>query len=355
MLLQDSINAVTAAAWTSNRPSGTLSGVRKRPVSPSRSFAAGRVGTANINVDNRKAIISGTIFARPASGAFIGQSYAATDNGEITQWDGFNWIPKADITFAVNGPAELTLNYDSALTLTSPLPLTATYQLAAAGAGALASGVSWAVSVVSGAFASTAPSISGSGNGVLSINSSMTSTEALLRITATFGGRSYPAFTAKISRKIAAPSSTGSGGGSMTVSGALATTNSSTFAQAHASVLTLTMPSGVTSATLVASGDLYLPSAVPIGFSVVEAKWQYRTNPSGTWIDVGAVATSSPSPLVYTDTETGERASDPGTISCNRTATGLTAGTTYDFRLVWRISSGNVRLVTGDGNVSAST
>ena len=314
------------------------------------------IGTANINVDNRKAVLTGPIAARPASGAFIGQCYAATDTGEVTQWDGFNWIPKADITFAVNGPAELTLNYASDLSLTSPLPVTAIYQLAAAGTGALTSGVSWSVSVVSGSFSGTAPSISGSGSGSLSINSSMTSAEALLRITATFGGRTYPSFTAKISRKIAAPTSSGGGSGSSApATDSITTISSSSFTRFHASDLNVTLGSGVTSVALVASSSLYLPSALPLGPSVVEGKWQRETSPgSGTWVDVGAVATSSPSPVVYNDTETGTRLSDAGTISCNRTATGLTAGSAQRFRFVARVSGGNVRSVSGDGTVSAT-
>lgn len=313
------------------------------------------IGTANIFVDNRRTIPSGPIAARPASGAFIGQSYAATDTGEITQWDGFNWRSAADITFAISGPADVALNYDSALNLTSPLPVTATYQLAAAGSGSITSGVTWGVNVASGNFAGAAPSIVGTGAGQLRINSAMTSPTAELRITASFGGRTYPLFTVKISRNVAAPSNAGGGAA---VSAPLTTISTSVFTRMHASDLTITLPAGVTSASLVASGSLAVDPTVPVGGSTVEGKWQRESSP-GVWSDVGAVATSSPDAFVsdaglvdafgqpvYT--------ADAGSISCNRTASGLVAGSTQKFRFVARVSSGNVRVVTGSGNVSAT-
>lgn len=316
------------------------------------------IGTASINVDNRRTILSGPIAARPASGAFIGQSYAATDTGEITQWDGFNWRTSADITFAISGPADVALNYDSALNLTSPLPVTATYQLAAAGSGSITSGVTWGVNVASGNFAGAAPSIVGTGSGQLRIHSAMTSPTAELRITASFGGRTYPLFTVKISRNVAAPSNPGGGSGGTTVSAALGTIATSSFSRMHGSDLTITLPAGVTSVSLVASGALAVDPSPPVGGSTVEGKWQRESSP-GVWSDVGAVATSSPVPFV---SDTGlldgfgqpVYQADEGSISCNRTASGLAAGSTQKFRFVARVSSGNVRVVTGSGNVSAT-
>lgn len=293
----------------------------------------------------------------PGTGEFVGQQFFATDTRAELAWTGSAWAPQADLTLAINGPADLTLDYTNDLTLTSPLPVTGAYQLVVAGGSALTSGVTWAVSVVSGTFAGTAPSIVGAGGGQLRINSAMTSAMAELRVTATVGGRTYPPFTVKISRNVAPP---GLGGG-VTVSGSLTSISSSSFARMHANDLSITLPSGVTTATLVASGDLLIDPVTPTGDTVVEAKWQRESSP-GTWVDVGSVATSSPSPNVFNTGEvdpgvgggTPIYAALPGSISCNRSATGLSAGSAQKFRLVARVSSGNVRTVTGSGSVSAS-
>ena len=44
----------------------------------------------------------------------------------------------------------------------------------------------------------------------------------------------------------------------------------------------------------------------------------------------------------------------PGSLNCNRTATGLTPGSIQRFRFVARVSLGNVRTVAFLGNASAT-
>lgn len=269
------------------------------------------------------------------------------------RWGGSAWAPIADVTGTINGPGELTLNYAADLSLTSTLPVTGTYQLVLAGSGAVASGVTWAVSVVSGTFSGTAPSMVGSGSGQLRLNSPMTSPEAILRVTATVGGKTYPSFTVGVGRIVASPST-----GTLSVQGALTSINSSSFARMHSGDLTITLPAGVTAVTLVASGDLEIAPVTPVGSTTVEGKWQRETSP-GTWADVGSTATSSPLPNVY-DTGLTDGlgnpvyAADPGSISCNASATGLSAGSTQKFRFMARVSGGNFRNVTGNGTVSAT-
>jgi hypothetical protein len=302
------------------------------------------IGTANIFVDNARAVLQGLASARPAAGEYLNQVHFATDTLVASQWDGFNWRSSADITFAVSGPAEVKLSYRSDLTLISTLPVTATYQLAPAGASALTSGVTWAVSVVSGTFSGTAPSIIGSGSGQLRINSELTSAEAQLRVTATVAGRNYPPFNVTVRREIAAPTST-----------PLTSFSTSSFTQAHAATIQVAIPSGVTSATLSAVAELQIAGAAPSGVTTCEGKWQRESSP-GTWVDIGAVATSSPSPeVVETEFTPGEIVYVPssGSITCSRTATGLTGGTTQNFRFVARVSAGNVRNVQMIGNASA--
>lgn len=302
------------------------------------------IGTANIFVDNARAVLQSLASARPAAGEYLNQVHFATDTLVASQWDGFNWRSSADITFAVSGPAEVKLSYRSDLTLISMLPVTATYQLAPAGASALTSGVTWAVSVVSGTFSGTAPSIIGSGSGQLRINSELTSAEAQLRVTATVAGRNYPPFNVTVRREIAAPTST-----------PLTSFSTSSFTQAHAATIQVAIPSGVTSATLSAVAELQIAGAAPSGVTTCEGKWQRESSP-GTWVDIGAVATSSPSPeVVETEFTPGEIVYVPssGSITCSRTATGLTGGTTQNFRFVARVSAGNVRNVQMIGNASA--
>ena len=146
--------------------------------------------------------------------------------------------------------------------------------------------------------------------------------------------------------------------GSATASGAIGSVSGSTFAQISPN-LEITLPSGVTSATLAATNvDLELIPEGPAGATTVLFQWQRETSP-GTWADVGASATSSPSPSTF-DTGLLDGGGNPvfegssGLITISRTITGLAAGSTQRFRLMGRISSGNVRLVIVSGTAVAS-
>jgi hypothetical protein len=258
---------------------------------------------------------------------------------------GSNSEDGGDITRTVSGPAEITMQFRADLALLSPLPLTADYQLGVAGASPLTSGVSWSVSVVSGSFTGTAPSIVGSGTGQLRINSALASPEATLRITPSVAGRASPPFVVRVARNVASPSLA-----------PLTSIASSTFAQAHDIPIQITLPSSTSSVSLTAVADLLVNAEAPQGGTTVEGKWQRETSP-GTWADVGAVATSSPNPEVFLDEPfPGEFffTASPGSLTCNRTATGLTPGSIQRFRFVARVSLGNVRTVAFLGNASAT-
>ena len=251
----------------------------------------------------------------------------------------------SDITRTVSGPADITMQFRADLALLSPLPLTADYQLGVAGASPLTSGVSWSVSVVSGSFTGTAPSIVGSGTGQLRINSALASPEATLRITPSVAGRASPPFVVRVARNVASPSLA-----------PLTSIASSTFAQAHDIPIQITLPSSSSSVSLTAVADLLVNAEAPQGGTTVEGKWQRETSP-GTWADVGAPATSSPNPEVFLDEPfPGEFffTASPGSLTCNRTATGLTPGSIQRFRFVARVSLGNVRTVAFLGNASAT-
>lgn len=306
------------------------------------------IGTANIFVDNARAVLQGLASARPASGEYLNQVHFATDTLVASQWDGFNWRSSADITFAVSGPGEVVLDYDSTGAIVTPLPTSTSYLLTPAGGVALTSGVSWSVAVVSGTFSGAAPSISGTGTGILQNNSPMTSNEAVLRITGTVAGRSYPPMTVRVTKRTAAPAGGGGGFASTTSFNAVST---SSFA-ALTGNLNVVLPSGSTAVALTAASlGVSLAAALPLGSTTFEIKWQRESSP-GVWSDVGAAATSSPSPFVQTEGG-GIYSVDPGSITCNRTATGLSGGSTQKFRLVGRVSAGNVRSVFTTGTASA--
>jgi hypothetical protein len=126
---------------------------------------------------------------------------------------------------------------------------------------------------------------------------------------------------------------------------------SSTSFVAISNDMTIALPSGVTVANLLCGPvALEVPNALPAGSTNVEVKWQRETSP-GTWADVGAAASASPHPGVID--EGGFPSLLLGSVTCNRTATGLVAGSTQKFRLVARVSGGTTRTVTPFGTVSA--
>ena len=258
----------------------------------------------------------------------------------------------ANVQANINGTSVLTLNYDSLGALTSPLPLVSTYTLVPEGGSAYSSGVSWGVVVTSGSFTGSAPTIVGTGSAQLRINSGLATPSAVLAITARVDGFGYPPFSVTVGRSVAAASSGGGGTSPSASDSALQTFNSSSFAPISTD-LAVTLPSGVTTATLTAAlVGLDLDASLPTGTTVVEFKWQRETAPS-VWSDVGTAATSSPSPFVFD--AGGFPEPSFGSITCNRTETGMPAASAQKFRLVARVSSGNVRTVYPIGTASVSS
>lgn len=257
----------------------------------------------------------------------------------------------------ISGPSAITLNYASDGTLTSPLPVTASYTLAGGDGNAFRSGVQWGVTVLSGSFVGTGPTIGGTGTGFLQINSGLASPSALIAVTARDqSGYGYAPFSVSIVRSTAAPDVPSGGGSSSDSTSSLLVFNSSSFAPITRE-LSITLPALVTDATLT-SGSVFLElsSAAPAGATTVEMKWQRETAPS-VWSDVGAVATSGTDPTVAAsfDGVSLIYEASPGSIICNRTETGMAAGSAQKFRLVARVSAGVVRSVVPVGNVSVTS
>jgi hypothetical protein len=253
----------------------------------------------------------------------------------------------------ISGPSVLAINYNSDGTIATPTPIAVRFRLIPDNGGAFTSGVSWGFTVLSGTFDGAAPTIGGTGTGTLFINSGLASPEVTLGITARIDGVGYPPFTLMLTRSIAPPDG---GGGGVTASDSTSTFNAiilGTFAPV-ARDLAITLPTAATSATLTAGAlELRLSNELPQGDVTVEMKWQRETAPS-VWSDVGAAATSSPSPFVL-DEGGGLFFAEPGSITCNRTETGMTGGTQQKFRLVARVSAGAVRDVSVTGTVAIAS
>jgi hypothetical protein len=253
----------------------------------------------------------------------------------------------------ITGPANISLDYNTDGTLADPLPLTFFYQLNFDDGTPVTSGVSWRVVVLSGQFDSTPPSIGGTGTGALLINSGLASQNATLGVTATINGVGFPPFTVTVTKSIAPPVG-GSGGGTASDStNAFNTFNTTSFAPITRD-LAITLPTGVTQASLAApSLALRLDNLAPTGGTFVEVKWQRESSP-GVWSDVGLEEPASITPFVFLIPPSllGNVA---GLVTCNRTATGLAAGSAQSFRLVARVSGGNTRTVTPIGTASVSS
>lgn len=258
-----------------------------------------------------------------------------------------------DVQANIAGPPSIVLNYAADGTLTSPLPVTANYALVPVSGSALTSGVSWGVTVLSGSFVGAGPTVGGTGTGVIQINSSLASPTALLGVTATVNGRGYPPFSVTVSRSTAAPDSGGGGTMPGDSTSALVSFDAATFDPITRD-LAVTLPAAATSATLTAANIfLDLESAAPDGLTVVEVKWQREAAPS-VWSDVGSSALSAPEPFVL-DEGGGLYTTGAGEVTCNRTETGLVAGSAQKFRLVARIAAGNIRTVFPFGTASVSS
>ncbi len=254
----------------------------------------------------------------------------------------------------IAGGSAIALDYTSAGVLVTPLPALYSYTLAASDGSTFKSGVSWGVVVVSGSFAGAAPTVGGTGTGILQINSGLASNSVTLAMTARVNGRGYPPFNVTLTKNIAA---TDGGGGGLTATDAVSTftaISSGTFAPVTRD-LVVTLPAAVTMATLTAASlNLRLNNAAPDDFTRVELKWQRETAPS-VWADVGAFATSSPDPFVTQEFDPPLFIATAGAVTCNRSETGMTAATQQKFRLVGRVSAGIVRNVTITGTASVAS
>jgi hypothetical protein len=303
-------------------------------------------------VGNQRVIPSGLLSARPVSGQFVNQGFYATDTREIYTWDGFNWRLSSDLTATAQRSVVpqfpiVEIRHGEAGNVGTRTVL----HTARRGTDLLVGGTYPPLPNVN---LGTGTASVNAATGAVSLSNITQSGSFLIRYIHTDGIPTDAVVNvAYVPPPVIAGTPSDSTGGLLSIGG-------SSFVVVTPRNLEITLPSGVTTATLTASGvALDLIPELPLGATGVEMRWMRESSP-GTWTAVGSVATASPAPEAadsgFTDglgnpIVTGQQ----GTITCNRSATGLSAGSLQRFRLEARISSGNIRTVLISGTAIATS
>ncbi|MBD3762442.1 hypothetical protein [Rhizorhabdus sp.] len=292
-------------------------------------------------VSNIGVVLSGLLSARPASGQFNGQTYAATDTREFFRWDGASWVPAADITATAQRSIEPQFPVIEIKQGEAGHTGNRTVTHVAKRGTATLTGGTWSLPAQN--LGAGSASINAS-TGTVTLSGIVQSGSYTVRYTHT---DAFPTDLAvNVSYVAAAASAIPSTASSVTKQ-----FSTSSFVEIT-NPIQIQLPSGTTSAQLIGEAiSLRLANASPAGSTTVQAKWQRETSP-GTWADVGGTFTSSPSPSVEELIDPPAFVQTSGSIGVTTTATGLTDGSVQVFRLVARISAGNVRTVTPFGTVT---
>ncbi len=246
----------------------------------------------------------------------------------------------ADVTAAVS-PATATRSFSHTYTGvadTGQFPRGVSFTLNNA-LGQITSGIAWTYNVVTGTVntftsASGTKAMTGTGAGTITIDSLGTNS-AEVKITSTYNGVARTATLYLDKTFAAAPTGGGGGGGggeaALFTSSVNTTVDGSTFGDATGTK-TAVMPTGKTTARLTMNLDVGCSDALgnPNEFTM-EAKFQ--RNISGTWTDQGVTQTAYAS--YDNDPEAGITDAH-GSVVYSFDVTGLTAGVSYDWRVVVR-------------------
>jgi hypothetical protein len=260
-----------------------------------------------------------------------------------------NYATKTAIV--INGASAIQINADTNGTVTTALPKTSQYT---ASAGAVdfttnASG-SWSVNTVTGITTSI-----GAHTGLLSI-SAMAGSSAVLTITFVYGGvtRNYQVTVTKVNAPPTNSGGSGATGGTQGSTTTLGSAGSTTYDTTSGNT---TQKSAVISATAGSGGQVQC--VAPITFTTTlgisahscgtSGKWQWSAHGANTWADIAAEVGDT-----YDAQSDGVSEIDSGLISVTQTKTGLTNGTVYDFRFLWRRSSGSGSALYESGTMTAT-
>lgn len=251
----------------------------------------------------------------------------------------------ADVTRAISGPADIIVGVShTGSYLDGELPRNDQFRLIGADGSDVTTSATWTRTVVSGGATCTI----GSGTGTL--NTTDLTSESVVRIQASYLGKSWPPFLVQLRRvAAAAPSSGGSGGGTggtaASKSSGLYTINSTSMAVINGDSELEVVIGSAGQASLSANLSPSVEAASPAGATDVAGIWQRRTSTGpDVWTNIDSEITSSPDPTSE-DSGLGPYYSYAGTLVVNKTVTGLSAGSTQRFRFRARVSGGNTRTV----------
>jgi len=268
--------------------------------------------------------------------------------------------PGADVTTQITGPTSADVNYDytgttieqavdlgfwlsSGIATVTTGTITATYTVL--------DGTVNGFNLASGAQAITPSS------GIATFTVSTLATDAAtVEIAMTRNGITRKQTVVLTKKRAAQPPPGGGGGGySSAQTSAFVTlvTPWTTFANVLTDRIQITMPTGKTTARVFVSlQGRWLPKTVTNrGPWNLEFKVQRNTGTTGspTWTDIGAIQNSNPDPFIDASVE-GYLFSSAGTLSYSFDDTGRTAGNTYEYRVLVRVSTGTVAGNTGGIN-----
>lgn len=316
-LYRASANSTAGGAWVLVRDTGIAAAI---------AAAAGAQGTA----DGKVSTFVGTV---PPAATAIGDLWYNTATGELKRWSGAAWAATADNTAlvqpSVTGPTPLSFSANYLGVLDSgQVPKDQPYRRLQ-GTTDVTTSTAWTILESDGVTVTI-----GAADGVANITA-VSKDVASFTVRSVYGGvtRDYPVVVQRA--RAAAPVSTGSTGnpGTSGSVGAGASTISTSYGGGDSASFTCvagTAGQVALSASLTVS--LYASGGVFNQYGVAKAQWRV---PGGTYADVGSEVLSD-GPATYdkfdgpTDTS----------LSIAVTKTGLTSGSTYEFRLSYRKQSG---------------
>lgn len=267
----------------------------------------------------------------------IGDLWYKPSTGVMKRWDGDSWEETADNTALVQpiirGATPVIFNADYLGALNSgQAPRDVPYRRFQ-GETDVTSSTAWSISSSDGVSVSI-----GSSDGVANITA-VSKDAASFVIQSTYGGvtRDYTVMVQRV--KSAPPVSTGGGGGG----GNPGTTGTTDVSAATTATTYGSADSGSFTCVAGTAGQVALAATLNVSLYATGgvfsqsgyAKWQWRAI-GGSYADVGSEIASN-GPAIY-DKFDGPQDT---TLDANVTKTGLTSGTSYEFRLTYRKDSGS--------------
>jgi hypothetical protein len=188
--------------------------------------------------------------------------------------------------------------------------------------------------------------------GILTITA-MTVSEVSIPVTFTYTGITRTVNVHVVRRDDQATNNGGSTGAPSVTTTILGNTAGSAYNTTSAVSATLTAIAGASGQVSLTAPISFKRNASAAGSSGAAGKWQWRIV-GGTFADVAAEVTSIEDAQTEGGTGGEPLTQSVGWLSVSQTKTGLTNGTKYEFRFLWRETSGSARLYRSDGTLGAT-